>query len=290
MKLLRYTNSGAAHFGLLEDGEVVSLAGLTQEALLGADLEQRAALVNEHRGPRVGAAGSLTLAPPVVPPIVLCAGENYVDHLDEKPPVRRDEPEFFLKTPTAAVGHGAMVGYPPVTKKLDYEVELAFVIGRGGRNIAQQDALDHVFGYTVMNDMTCRDRQVIMRPDGTAQYRLGGSKNFDGSAPLGPVVVTADEIPDPQGLSMSSRVNGEVRQKASTANMISGVAELITFFSAYLTLEPGMVIATGTPGGTGWGSDPELGGRRGGVGAYLNPGDEVVCEIEGIGQLRTVIG
>jgi 2-keto-4-pentenoate hydratase/2-oxohepta-3-ene-1,7-dioic acid hydratase in catechol pathway len=291
MKLLRYLDGCEERLGLLEGGEVVDLAPLTLPALLEADANTRDRLVAAHRGRVAGTLGSLTLAPPLDPVMILCAGENYTDHLDEKPPVRRDEPEFFLKTPTAVVGHAATVPYPDVTKKLDYEVELAVVIGHGGHRIPADRALDHVFGYTIMNDLTARDRQVVLRPDGTAQYRLGGSKNFDGSAPLGPVIVTTDQIPDPQSLAMTSTINGEVRQQTTTGHMITAVAELVEFFSAYLTLRPGTVISTGTPAGTAWGSDPELGGRHDGDGdRYLRVGDEVACEIDGIGVLRTLIG
>jgi 2-keto-4-pentenoate hydratase/2-oxohepta-3-ene-1,7-dioic acid hydratase in catechol pathway len=180
---------------------------------------------------------------------------------------------------------------PAVTQKLDYETELAIVIGKAGRHIALERASEHIFGYTIMNDATARDRQVKMRPDGSCQYALGPGKNFDTCAPLGPVIVSADEIPDPQALGLRTLVNDEVRQNNSTAKMIWGVAELVKFFSTFVTLQPGWVISTGTPGGTAWASDPTLGGRpyeRADVvraSGYLQPGDVVRCEIEGIGVL-----
>ena len=184
---------------------------------------------------------------------------------------------------------------PAVTQKLDYETELAIVIGKSGRHIPEAKAAEHIFGYTIMNDVTARDRQVKMRPDGSCQYALGPGKNFDTCAPLGPVIVTADEVPEPQNLALSTLVNGELRQNNSTAKMIWGVAELIHFFSTFLTLQPGWVISTGTPGGTAWAADPELGGRayerpdlvR--ASGYLQAGDRVVCRIETIGELYNQI-
>jgi 2-keto-4-pentenoate hydratase/2-oxohepta-3-ene-1,7-dioic acid hydratase in catechol pathway len=235
------------------------------------------------------------LLAPLVPPIILNSGQNYWDHRDEKPPVDQHDPEFFLKAPLAVIAPGdPIVLDPAVTSKLDYEVELAVVIGRPGRHIPRERALEHVFGYTVANDVTARDRQAVRQPDGSFLYRLGPGKNFDTAAPLGPWVVTADEVPDPQALDLRTRVNGELRQSNSTSKMIWGVAELVAFFSIFYTLQPGVVIETGTPGGTAWATDPELGGRpyeredvaRGG---YLRPGDVVTVEIDGIGSLSNPV-
>jgi 2-keto-4-pentenoate hydratase/2-oxohepta-3-ene-1,7-dioic acid hydratase in catechol pathway len=158
-----------------------------------------------------------------------------------------------------------------------------------------KDALDHVFGYTIVNDVTARDRQVRRRPDGSYWYELGRGKLFDTSAPLGPCITTRDEIPDPQAIMVRAWVNGELRQISSTSQMIWSVAELIHFFSVNMTLRPGMVIITGTPSGTAWSSDEELGGKWAGTNGmvkaqgYLQPGDTVVCEIDGIGRLSNPI-
>jgi 2-keto-4-pentenoate hydratase/2-oxohepta-3-ene-1,7-dioic acid hydratase in catechol pathway len=181
-----------------------------------------------------------------------------------------------------------------VTRKLDYEVELAVVIGKAGRHIRVERALEHVFGYTVANDVTARDRQAVPHPEGGFEYALGPGKNFDTAAPLGPWIVTRDEVPDPQQLVLRTLVNGEVRQSNSTAKMIWSVAEIVAFFSHFYTLPPGLVIETGTPGGTAWATDPEIGGKpyeRGDVvrGGYLQPGDVVTVEIEGIGSLTNPI-
>ncbi|MEE8173414.1 MAG: fumarylacetoacetate hydrolase family protein, partial [Alphaproteobacteria bacterium] len=234
---------------------------------------------------------------PIRPGIILCSGENYWDHREEKPKVTAKEPEFFIKIPaTGVIGPGDDILWDPaVTQKLDYETELAIVIGKAGRHIPEQKAVEHIFGYTIMNDVTARDRQVKMRPDGSCHYALGPGKNFDTCAPLGPVIVTADEIPEPQNLAISTLVNDELRQNNSTAKMIWGVAELVHFFSIFLTLQPGWVISTGTPGGTAWAADPELGGRpyerpdlvR--ASGYLQAGDQVTCRIETIGELRNQV-
>lgn len=249
---------------------------------------QRAVASRHGRHPR----HNVQLLAPIVPSLILCSGENYWDHRDEKPAVERKDPEFFLKTALGVIGPGeAIVRDERVTKKLDYETELLIVVGAPGRHIPAAQAAGHVFGYTIMNDVTARDRQVTLRPDGSSVYNLGPGKNFDTCAPIGPWIVTADEIADPQALQLSTRVNGELRQNNSTAKMIWTCAQLVAFFSTFLTLRPGVVISTGTPGGTAWGTDPELGGRKPmrrdvvAPGGYLNPGDSVTCAIEGIGEL-----
>lgn len=241
------------------------------------------------------ALADVTLKAPLVPPIILNSGQNYWDHRDEKPAVDQKDPEFFLKAPLAVIGPDEPVLYDRiVTRKLDYEVELAVVIGRAGRHIPVEEALDHVFGYTIANDITARDRQAVPHPEGGFEYALGPGKNFDTSAPLGPWIVTRDEIADPQNLQLRTFVNDEMRQSNSTAKMIWDVATLVSFFSHFYTLQPGVVLETGTPGGTAWATDPEIGGkpydrddvRRGG---YLQVGDVVRVEIEGIGSLTNPI-
>lgn len=242
-----------------------------------------------------GSLARATLFAPLEPAVILCSGKNYWDHRDEKPVVEGKEPEFFIKLQQCANGpYGDIVYEPKITRKLDYETELAIVIGKGGRHIAKRDAMKHIFGFTVMNDVTARDRQVKMRPGGTSQYALGPGKNFDTSAPLGPCIVTTDELGNPQKLALRTWVNDELRQNNTTAMMIWNVRELVHFFSGFVTLKPGSVISTGTPGGTAWGTDPELGGRGARsaredialAGGYLKVGDVVTCEIEDIGRLR----
>jgi acylpyruvate hydrolase len=238
---------------------------------------------------------AVRLLAPLVPPVILNSGQNYWDHRDEKPEVDQKEPEFFLKTPFAVIGPDEPVLYDTVvTKKLDYEVELAVVIGKPGRHIPPDRALEHVFGYTVANDVTARDRQAVPHPEGGFEYRLGPGKNFDTCAPLGPWIVTRDEIPDPQDLGLRTYVNDELRQSNSTAKMIWDVATIVSFFSDFYTLQPGVLIETGTPGGTAWATDPDIGGRpyeRDDVrrAGYLQPGDVVTVEIDGIGSLTNPI-
>jgi 2-keto-4-pentenoate hydratase/2-oxohepta-3-ene-1,7-dioic acid hydratase in catechol pathway len=270
-------------------GDMVAFVGGGDAALAWA--ASRVASQNGDARP----LGSVRLLAPLVPPVILNSGQNYWDHRDEKPEVDQKEPEFFLKTPYAVIGPDAPVLYDSiVTKKLDYEVELAVVIGEPGRHIPVERALEHVFGYTIANDITARDRQAVPHPQGGWEYALGPGKNFDTSAPLGPWIVTRDEIPDPQSLQLRTYVNEEIRQANSTAKMIWTVAEIVAFFSHFYTLRPGMVLETGTPGGTAWATDPEIGGkpferddvvRKG----YLQVGDVVRVEIEGIGSLSNPI-
>ncbi|HLM33875.1 MAG TPA: fumarylacetoacetate hydrolase family protein [Gaiellaceae bacterium] len=228
---------------------------------------------------------------PLRPSVVFCAGQNYRDHLAEKAPVEVDEPEFFLKAgQTIAAPDDPALIERDVTEKLDYETELGIVIGRRGRRVNPSDALGHVYGYVVVNDLTARDRQVKVSADGHTTLSLGTSKNFDGSTRIAPWVTTADEVGDPGNLALTTRVSGELRQSNTTENMLFDVTELIAFVSRFLTLRPGAVLATGTPGGTGWGQDPELGGT--GVtppgckpGRYLEVGDKVQSEVERVGRL-----
>ena len=240
----------------------------------------------------------VTLVAPIRPTTILCSGSNYRDHNAEKAntPISGKEPEFFVKTADCVVGPNEPIVFDErFSKKIDCEAELAIVIGKEGRFIETANALDHVFGYTIVNDVTARDRQVRRTPEGMTWYELGSGKAFDSGAPLGPCVVTADEIGDPQNLKVMSRINGELRQSSSTSNMIWTCAELIHFFSRNFTLRPGMVIITGTPAGTAWSADKELGGKGlmqpGLVPAtrYCLPGDIVECEVEKIGVLRNPI-
>ncbi len=242
---------------------------------------------------------SVSLLAPLSPSTILCSGSNYLSHNREKAnsDISGKEPEFFIKTADCVIGDGASIVHDKtLTTKLDGEVELAVVIGKPGRHIPVEQALEHVFGYTIVNDVTARDRQVRRRPDGSYWYELGRGKVFDTSAPMGPCIVTSDELGDPQSLDIRSWVNGELRQKSHTSQMIWSVAQLISFFSINLTLRPGMVIITGTPSGTAWSSDAELGGRWFGTDGmvpaarYLQDGDVMVCEIGGIGRLTNPVG
>jgi 2-keto-4-pentenoate hydratase/2-oxohepta-3-ene-1,7-dioic acid hydratase in catechol pathway len=315
MKLINFLVNGHTRVGVLEGDTVVDLVAL-QEAAPFVTGPQQAALGNTIElirawgdiQPRLKAAvaqsasvpasrkplASVDLQAPMVPSTILCSGSNYLSHNQEKAnaDISGKEPEFFIKTGDCVVGHGQPVILDRIlTNKLDGEVELAVVIGKAGRHIAVEDALDHVFGYTIVNDMTARDRQVRKRPDGSYWYELGRGKFFDSGAPMGPCITTRDEIPDAQQLMVKSWVNSDLRQISSTSQMIWTVAQLVHFFSINVTLRPGMVIITGTPSGTAWSCDPELGGKWAGTDGmvratgYLKDGDEIVCEISGIGRL-----
>jgi 2-keto-4-pentenoate hydratase/2-oxohepta-3-ene-1,7-dioic acid hydratase in catechol pathway len=210
---------------------------------------------------------------------VVCVGLNYAEHVAESRSVAGSDapkyPVFFTKPPTCVIGPDEPIpSHAAVTSEVDWEVELAAVIGREGRDIAEEQALDYVFGYTVANDVTARDLQ---RRHG--QWYKG--KGLDGFCPLGPLVVTGDEIPDPQALTVSLRVNGAEKQRARTAQMIFSVARLIAEWSAGMTLLPGDILLTGTPSGVGIGRNPP---------EFLKAGDVVEAEIEGIGVLRNPVG
>jgi len=212
------------------------------------------------------------LAPiPRTPKNVICVGKNYADHVaemgSEAPP---EKLIIFTKAPTAiAADEQELPVHADVTSHLDYEGELAVVISKRGKNIPKQQAYDYVFGYTIANDITARDVQTAH-----GQYFLG--KSFDGSCPMGPYVVTKDEIPNPQNLSVVTKVNEEVRQNDNTSSMIFKIDELIAEISRFMTLEPGDVIMTGTPAGVGKGFNPPI---------FLKKGDTVKISIEGIGTL-----
>ena len=228
---------------------------------------------------------AVRLLAPIVPKRnVFAVGWNYAEHFAEGKDFRPasapqeipDHPALFSKNPFAIIGPGAAIRYPaPISEQLDYEVELAVVIGREGRDIGEGDALDHVFGYTIANDVSVRD---VQRSWHGGQWFKG--KNFDTHLPLGPWIVTKDEIPDPQTLRITTRVNGVTKQDSNTKHMVFPVARIIAELSAGLTLHPGDVIITGTPEGVGMGRKPP---------EWLKPGDTVELEIERIGVLRNEV-
>jgi 2-keto-4-pentenoate hydratase/2-oxohepta-3-ene-1,7-dioic acid hydratase in catechol pathway len=202
---------------------------------------------------------------------IFCLGRNYADHAAERGAAVPEHPVYFTKPDTAVVGPGDEVIHHALTKELDYEVELAVVIGTGGTDITRADALTHVFGYTVINDVTARDLQ-------KRHMQWFKGKSLDTFCPMGPVLVTADEIPDPQALAITLRVNGQTRQQSHTSKMIFPVAQCIEVLSQSMTLLPGDIIATGTPDGVG-----------AATGNFLKPGDRVEAEVEGIGVLANKI-
>ncbi|WP_174614446.1 fumarylacetoacetate hydrolase family protein [Virgibacillus ihumii] len=219
---------------------------------------------------------SLSIGPSIDDPEkIICIGKNYGKHAAE---TGSDIPEFpilFNKFKNALSGDGDTIKLSDVAKKIDYEAELAIVIGKEAKDVSEQDALDYVFGYTAANDLSARDLQFR-----TNQWLLG--KSLDGFCPIGPHLVTADEIEDPNALEISCTVNGEVRQKSNTGDMIFSCKKLISYISQYMTLKPGDVILTGTPEGVILGYDES-------EQVWLRDGDQVAVEIEGIGELRNTM-
>ncbi len=204
---------------------------------------------------------------------IFCMGRNYAEHAREAGASAPEFPPFFTKPPTAIIGPDAPIVHHRATAALDYEVELAVVIGRRGRDIPASRALEYVFGYTIMNDVTARDLQRR-----STQWFKG--KSLDTFAPLGPWIVHRSAVPDPQTLRITLRVNGETRQDSTTAKMLFPVAQLIEALSTGMTIEPGDILATGTPGGVGFGFNPPK---------WLHVGDVIEAEIERIGVLRNFV-
>jgi 2-keto-4-pentenoate hydratase/2-oxohepta-3-ene-1,7-dioic acid hydratase in catechol pathway len=280
MRLCSYTEDGTEHLGWVEAGRVAPVAGdhlpATMAELVAGGPDALARL--QAAGPGLAAATTggrpvdelELLAPLPRPGKVIAVGLNYLGHATEQDRQPPSEPLVFAKLPSAVVGHGAEIVWDPaLARQVDAEAELAVVIGRRARYVGVADALDHVLGYTACNDVSARDLQA-------ADGQWVRAKSLDTFCPMGPVLVTADELPDPSGLSIECRVNGTPMQSASTADMHFSVGQLISWCSASFTLEPGDVIATGTPPGVGIYRDPPQ---------LLGDGDEVVVEIERIGRL-----
>ena len=228
------------------------------------------------------ALADVTLLAPIPVPRknVMCLGLNYADHAKESLAAHNrkieipTQPIVFTKSVSSINGPFADIPYDKNTcQQLDWEVELAVIIGTGGRNIQEKNALDHVFGYTVLNDLSARDLQFRHK-----QYFLG--KSLDGACPMGPWIVTVDEIDDPQNLDLQCRVNGQLKQSSNTRHQIFNIAKTIEVLSLGMTLEPGDIIATGTPSGVGFARTPP---------EFLQPGDIVECEIEKIGTIRNTV-
>jgi 2-keto-4-pentenoate hydratase/2-oxohepta-3-ene-1,7-dioic acid hydratase in catechol pathway len=213
------------------------------------------------------------LAPIPRPRKLICVGLNYRDHANETGSEIPDVPTIFNKFATAVIAPGDNIVLPKVSKSPDYEAEFAFVIGRGGRHIQEDNWKDHVFGYTIVNDVSARDYQRA-----TTQWLMG--KTFDTFAPMGPWIVTADKIADPHALDISLEINGEILQNSNTRELIFKIPDLLAFLSSVFTLEPGDIVSTGTPAGVGVARNPPR---------FLQPGDEVVVKIPAIGELRNPV-
>jgi 2-keto-4-pentenoate hydratase/2-oxohepta-3-ene-1,7-dioic acid hydratase in catechol pathway len=284
MKLVTFHSDGHVRHGLLDGGSVVDLGPGDLLALVesGAPGLERAA---QSSAPRHDVAAVRLLAPLLRPPKLLALARNYQDHITEGGGQRVDKqrivPKLFLKPSSAIIGPDQPLCLPTISHTTDWEVELAVVIGKRCRNVELPDALDAVFGYTIANDVSARTTAwgVERDPDQWNEFFdwLNG-KWPDGFAPLGPYVLTADEIPDPQNLNVSLHLNGEQKQHSNTREMISTVAETIVFASRFMTLEPGDIIETGTPSGVGATS-----------GTYVKSGDVMEARVEKLGTLRTPV-
>jgi len=213
------------------------------------------------------------LAPIPKPRKLICVGLNYLDHAKETGSEIPSVPTIFNKFATAVIAPGENIILPKVSKAPDYEAEFAFIIGRGGRHIAAESWKEHVFGYTIINDVSARDYQRA-----TTQWLMG--KTFDTFAPMGPWIVTADAIPDPHNLDIRLEINGETLQDSNTRELIFKIPDLIAFLSSVFTLEPGDIVSTGTPAGVGVARKPPR---------FLRSGDEVVVKIPAIGELRNPV-
>lgn len=226
----------------------------------------------EQTGPYMYTIESCTFGPAIPnPEKIICIGLNYRRHADETGSPYPETPILFSKFKNTLTGHGSNIVVPPVTQALDYEVELAVVIGKTAKQVTEDEALDYVLGYCTANDLSARDLQMK-----TAQWLLG--KTCDGFCPIGPFLVTKEDIADPQNLALETRVNGEIKQQSNTADMIFTCAEIISYVSRHFTLKPGDIILTGTPEGVILGL-PEAERR------YLQPGDTVSVHIDRLGTL-----
>ena len=282
MKLISYRSGTQTRLAVLEGDHAIDLnhaqphvpADLLQALTQGVDVQAAARAALASSAPRMPLAG-LTLAEPVERPgKIVCLGLNYYDHAKEGGREKPVYPWFFFRGATSLIAHGEAGIRPRVSERFDYEAELAVVIGKTARHLSEADALSCVFGYACFNDMSVRDYQKK-----TPQWTIG--KNFDGTGGFGPVLVTADALPaGAMGLRIQSRLNGQIMQDANTTDMIWGVAETIALITECMTLEPGDVIAMGTPAGVGQARTPPV---------WMKDGDTIEIEIENVGLLSNPI-
>lgn len=284
MRLVTYDEQGGT-IGAVVDDDVVSLREVAPDMLtlisMGAEGLQRAAAAEEQRRD-VRPLAQVRLLAPIPRPTknIMCLGMNYAEHARESmrakglPEKLPEHPVFFTKSVTTVNHPDAGIPLDPtVTQQLDWEVELAFIIGAGGKNISRADAMRHIWGYTIINDISARDLQ-------NRHQQFFKGKSLDGSCPIGPWIVTADEIGNPAQLGLRLRVNGETRQDSTVGDLIFDIPTCIEVLSLGQTLEPGDIIATGTPSGVGMGMQPQT---------WLKAGDVIEAEIDRIGVLRNTV-
>jgi 2-keto-4-pentenoate hydratase/2-oxohepta-3-ene-1,7-dioic acid hydratase in catechol pathway len=280
MRLVSFHSNGHAGAGLLREDRVFPLknVGFPDAVSFIAAGEKEHSRVESWLKAASSrdllALDSIKLTAPIPrPPKILCIGLNYRDHAKESNMEVPAVPTVFAKYASSVIGPGEPIVLSPATEKPDYEAEFAVVIGKRAKQVARAEWKDCVFGYTIVNDVSARDVQLA-----TSQWTLG--KSFDTFAPMGPHVVTADEIPDPQALDIRLSIGGETLQHSNTRELIFGIPELIEYLSSMMTLEPGDIISTGTPAGVGLGRTPQR---------WLKPGEEVLIEIEKIGVLSNPV-
>jgi 2-keto-4-pentenoate hydratase/2-oxohepta-3-ene-1,7-dioic acid hydratase in catechol pathway len=280
MRLVSFDTGTGPQAALLSDGRVYDIWGeafahvrvedRTVEAILEGGLLPEVHAIEDDGVPVDG----VELLPPITHPgKIICIGLNYRSHAEEQGKEPPETPTFFAKFTNALTAPGATVRLPPWSDRVDYEAEVAFVIGDRCKDASEADAMDHVAGFMLFNDLSARDYQFK-----TPQWMPG--KTFDGAAPCGPALVTIDEAGPHDAIEIELRLNGEVMQKASTADLVHSVPALVSYLSQLMTLDPGDVIATGTPAGVGNLRDPRV---------SLKPGDEVVISSPQLGELQTML-
>lgn len=287
MKLLTYQQDGRVAIGVERDNQIIDLSAVAPDMIslieLGAPGLARAREIAASSAARAVPTGEVKLLAPIHNPRrnVMCVGKNYAEHTRESYEARGqsvetiDYPVIFTKTTTCVNGPYDDIPYDAaVSEQIDYEAELAVIIGKEIKNASREEALAAVFGYTVLNDVTARDLQTLHK-----QFFKG--KSLDGSCPIGPCIVTAGDVPDPYALRITCRVNGELRQDSAAETMTFDIPTIISHLSRGMTLLPGDIIATGTPSGVGFAMKPPV---------FLRPGDIVECAIEGIGVIRNRVG
>ena len=285
MRLITYHDGSGARLGALRGDSVVPLDAVAPSMLAlidsGAEGLARARAALE-RGTRTRPLAEVRLLAPILRPRqdVICLGMNYVAHAIEsdrakgREPKLPEHPVFFTKAVTTVCSPDDEVPLDPrVTSQLDYEVELAYIVGRSAKNIAKEDALSYIFGYTIINDVSARELQ-------TQHQQFFKGKSLDRSCPMGPCIVTADEIPDPTVLGLRLRLNGETRQESTVGDLIFDIPTTLAVLSLGQTVDPGTIVSTGTPSGVGMGRNPP---------EYLRPGDVMEAEVDQIGVLTNKV-
>jgi 2-keto-4-pentenoate hydratase/2-oxohepta-3-ene-1,7-dioic acid hydratase in catechol pathway len=282
LRLVTFNYKEKVNIGAWSDGRIVDLSNIAPDMITLITMGKKGLVLAEETAAKANtsfATEEVLLMAPIPHPRrnVMCLGLNYAEHAQEtssaegRSPNLPDAPIVFTKATTAVSGpYDAIPVDPLVSEKIDWEAELAFIVGHEGKNIAQDQAMDYVYGYAVLNDVSARDLQQRGK-----QFFKG--KSLDGCCPMGPWILTADEMADPGSLRITCRVNGEIKQDSSTSLMIFDIPAIVSYISRGMTLLPGDIIATGTPAGVGFARTPP---------EFLKVGDVVECEIEGIGSIR----